>query len=89
MKNFINLFAIILLIAFTTQSYAQKFGVKAGVNLSNMSIDAFDEGIDTKTNLGFNVGVTVEFPITDLFSFETGLMLNTKGFSITEEALGA
>jgi len=40
---------------------------------------------DLKMNLGFNLGVTAEFPITDLFSFETGLMLNTKGFKINEE----
>jgi hypothetical protein len=88
MKNFLKLFAVIIVIAFTTESYAQTFGIKAGANLSNMSIDAFDEGMDTKTNLGFNVGVTAEFPITDLFSFETGLMLNTKGFRINEEAFG-
>jgi hypothetical protein len=86
MKNYLKLFAAILLIAFTTQSYAQSFGVKAGLNLSNMVIKNDDDSMDDiKMNLGFNLGVTAEFPITDLFSFETGLMLNTKGFKINEK----
>jgi hypothetical protein len=86
MKNFLKLFAVILLIAFSIELFAQNFGVKAGLNLSEMVIKDDDMSIHgLKTNLGFNLGVTAEFPITTMFSFETGLMLNTKGFRIIEK----
>ena len=89
MKNFLKLFAVILVITFTTESFAQNFGVKAGLNLSNMVIKGDDYSVaNPKMNLGFNLGVTAEFPINPMFSFETGLMLNTKGFKIDETILG-
>ncbi|HDP74446.1 MAG TPA: PorT family protein [Bacteroidales bacterium] len=83
MKNFLKLFAVILVLSMATESFAQNFGVKAGLNLSNMVIENCLE--DLKMNLGFNLGVTAEIPINDMFAFETGLMLNTKGFRISEE----
>ena len=66
----------------TTASYAQTFRVKAGLNLSNALIkdDTRTYSDDFNMNPGFHVGATVEFPITELFSFETGLLLSTKGF---------
>ena len=71
----------------TTESYAQTFGVKAGLNLSNMLVEDDDDTYsdDFKVNPGFHVGATAEFPITELFSFETGLLLSTKGFKVSEE----
>lgn len=70
-----------------TESYAQTFGVKAGLNLSNMLAKDDDDTYsdDYKMNPGFNIGATAEFPITEMFSFETGLLLSTKGFKISEE----
>ncbi len=89
MKNFLKLFAAILVLTMATESFAQNFGVKAGLNLSNMVIKDNDNSEDDlKMNLGFNIGATAEFPINDMFAFETGLMLNTKGFRISEEEEG-
>ena len=51
------------------------FGVKAGLNLSNMHGDG--ESGDAK--LGFNVGATVDVALTPDWFFRTGLELTTKG----------
>jgi hypothetical protein len=41
---------------------------------------------------GFHIGATAEFPLTEIFSLETGLLLSTKGFIskqlFTEEDMG-
>ena len=80
---------LLVLIAFTltTESYAQVFGVKAGMNLSKiMAMDDEDNYSDEyKMNPGFHVGPTVEFYLSELISFETGLLLSTKGFRMSEE----
>jgi hypothetical protein len=75
-----NLSLIVLLII-TTASYAQIFGVKAGLNLSTMLLKDNDGNYSDafKMNPGFHAGVTGEFPLTEMFSFETGLLLSTKG----------
>jgi hypothetical protein len=40
---------------------------------------------DFKMNPGFHIGATAEFPLAGMISFETGLLLSTKGFKIGEE----
>src|SRR5690606_2186834 len=34
---------------------------------------------------GFHVGASVEIPINEMISFETGLLLNTKGYNIRRQ----
>ncbi len=83
LKNYLSL---IVLLIITTASYAQIFGIKAGVNLSTMSLKDNNGNYsdDFKMNPGFHVGVTGEFPLTEIFSFETGLLLSTKGLKINQ-----
>lgn len=89
MKHF-----LILVIIFTiaTTSSAQKFGIKAGLNLSNMVITDDNETYsdDFEMNLGYHAGVTVEFSLADKIGLETGLLLSTRGFksSLEEEIFG-
>ena len=87
MKNLLKLLIVVIGFTMTTGSYAQTFGVKAGLNLSNMLVEDDDDTYsdDFKVNPGFHVGATAEFPITELFSFETGLLLSTKGVKVSEE----
>ena len=40
---------------------------------------------DFKMRPGFNIGATAEFPLSEMFSFETGLLLSTKGFNYSLE----
>jgi outer membrane protein W len=87
MKNLTNLFVVLMLSMMTTGLFAQSFGVKAGLNLSNMLVKDDDDTYsdDFKMNPGFHAGLTVDFPITEVFSFETGLLASTKGYKISEE----
>lgn len=87
MKNLLKLFVVVIGFTMATESYAQSFVVKGGLNLSKF-LAKDDEGTysdDFKMNPGFLFGVTSEFPISEGFSFETGLLLSTKGVKISEE----
>jgi hypothetical protein len=76
------LVAIALLIGINT--YAQDkpitFGVKAGVNLSNLSGDVENN----KAKIGFNAGVTLDYGFTSDVYLLTGLELTTKGYKVKE-----
>ncbi len=82
MKNLFKLFVIVLLLGYGTQTFAQTFAAKAGLNFSRMFIKddntTYSDKIDTK--LGIHFGGTAEFEITDMFSFETGLIFSTQGY---------
>jgi hypothetical protein len=83
MKNLIKLLCVLVLLTMATRTSAQKFAVKAGLNLSKMLLKN-DNGTysdDLKMHPGFHVGATAEFPINDMFSFEPGLLLSTKGYN--------
>jgi opacity protein-like surface antigen len=86
----IKIFSLAVLMSFglfVSQSNAQTFGVKAGLNLANMHTED-DSGTlsdDFKSQVGFHAGVTAEFPITEMLSFEAGLLASTKGFKQDSE----
>ena len=98
MKNLIRLSIITLIFTMTSESFGQNFGIKAGLNLSNMFIKDseyflpydYTSSDNLKTNPGFHLGGSVEFPLFSMFSFETGFIVTTGGFvSSTEEAFGS
>jgi len=84
MKNLFKLLVIVLLLGYGSQSFAQTFAAKAGLNLTNMLSKDDDETYskDFKTKVGFHIGGTAEFEITEMFSFETGLFLSTQGYKV-------
>jgi hypothetical protein len=88
MKNLSRIFAICIAMAFCANGFSQSFGIKAGLNLSNVLIEDADDTYSDDFNMkpGFHVGPTVEFPLSDLVSFETGLLLSTKGYKYEESA---
>lgn len=87
MKISIKPLSVVIMLTISMGSYAQIFGVKGGLNLSNllMKDDEDTYSDDFKMKTGFHAGLTAEFPVTESFSFETGLLLSTKGFRISEE----
>ena len=86
MKNFTKLFMIAIAMTMATNGlYAQKIGIKAGFNLSNMLIEDEIYSNDFKMKPGFHLGAIVDIPLNDMFSIETGLLLSTKGFKLSEE----
>ena len=97
MKSLIKLSIIALLIAITSESFGQTFGIKAGVNFSNMLIKESELFLPYNTNVpdprlktGFHIGAVIEYPLFDLFSVESGLSLITLGTNLTtKEPFGA
>jgi len=85
-----KLLIVVILSIMAKKSFAQTFGVKAGLNLSNIvmkdNADRYDD--DFKMKPGFHLGVTAEFPINETFSFEPGLLLSTKGVKETYSESG-
>jgi hypothetical protein len=93
MKNLVRGILIISLFCFSGQVFGQEFGLRAGLNLSNALLEDNDQTFsdDFNSRVGFHLGVTAEVPFTDIFSFQTGLLLSTKGYRASEEfsAFGA
>ena len=87
MKNLVKLLVVVFITMLTSESFAQNYGIKAGLNLSNILMKAGGDtwSDDFKMNPGFHLGPTAEFPISEVFSFETALLLSTKGFRINEK----
>jgi hypothetical protein len=87
MKYLVKLFVVVIALTMTTELFAQNFGLKGGLNLSNMLMkddeDTYSD--DFKMKPGFHIGATAEFPLSDMLSFETGLLLSTKGYKMSEE----
>lgn len=80
MKNFLKLSFSICFIFVVTYTNAQiKFGPKAGLNLSTMTLKASGLSIDPKTMVGFNVGVILEITLKDNFILQPGVLFSTKG----------
>jgi hypothetical protein len=89
MKKFkILMFSIFIMIS-VSESFAQTFAIKTGVNLSKMLLkDEFETvSKDYKLTPRFQLGVTVEFPITKLYSFESGLFFSSKGYKHSSNSL--
>lgn len=89
-KKIVKLFLVVLVCTSNSDALlAQKYGIKAGLNLSNMRIidnDA-DYGRNFDINPGFHLGATAAFPLTKIFSIETGLFLATRGYKSSEEEI--
>jgi len=64
------------------------FGVKAGLNLANVSLNNIDEAPDTKMLITFQAGVIADINISDNLAIQPGLLLVGKGFKIEDEILG-
>ncbi|MFZ4740705.1 MAG: porin family protein [Bacteroidales bacterium] len=80
MKKYIILLSLVLSLIYTTQSYSQqfRFGVKTGINFSNMRVSGFT-GVTESSRFTFHVGAIVDYSFTKSFSLESGLILNSKG----------
>ncbi|MDR2954036.1 MAG: PorT family protein [Prevotella sp.] len=79
MKSIFKVTFIILLVCATANSYAQNrlvsFGLKGGVNLSNLGGDVEN----TKVKVGYNVGALVQAQLTLDVYLLSGVELTTKG----------
>jgi hypothetical protein len=86
MKYLVKLFVVVIAFTMITDELlAQNFGLRGGLNLADMLVKFEDGSFDTKIKPGFHIGATAEFPISEFLSFETGLLLSTKGYKISEK----
>ena len=67
---------LVILAVATVSTFAQKFGVKAGVNLSSYY---GDDAKGSKTLTGFQVGGLYEMPLSEGFFLQPELLLTLKG----------
>ena len=82
-----KLLVLVIVFSMAKETFAQSFWIKGGLNLSNIlekdNDDTYSE--DYKMKPGFHFGATAEFPLNEMFSFETGLLLSTKGTKMSED----
>ena len=83
MKNLTKILSIAVLLAsasaYTTFAQDSHFGLKGGLNLSNMTVDGNN---DQNLKLGFHAGVFNKIGITESFSIQPELLYSVKGFKI-------
>ena len=87
MKNITKLILIPLMLVIFSVAHAQIYGIRAGLNLSNVHLK-YDNTVlseDFKMNPGFLLGPTADFLLSDYLSIETGILLSTKGFKTSEK----
>lgn len=68
----------LLFVSLGSSAQFTRYGVKAGVNFSNMTIDDAD---DRTMKTGFHAGVFGRMGITEVFSVQPELLYTTKGFT--------
>lgn len=66
----------------SAQEKKTTFGVKAGLNVSNISSPDNREFNNTKSKTGFHAGITLDYAITSKWYLLTGLEYTTKGVKI-------
>lgn len=71
----ISILLTIILTFFVFNSQAQRFGVKGGLNITNLKVT----NEDFNAKLGMHIGPVAEFHFGDIFGLETGVLLTTKG----------
>ena len=70
------LFGMIALVGFSQVRWDAQFGV----NFSNMT-----KMDDSKALPGFNLGIGMDYSITDMWSFKSGVMFSSKGWKYKED----
>lgn len=90
MKKLIILLLAVFLISSVSETYATTFGVKGGLNLSNMFMKDNSGTYSTEFEMlpGFQIGATAEFDINEKYAFETGLLFATKGYKFEHSVAG-
>lgn len=86
MKSKVLLFALAAT-ALTLTSKAQDkttFGVRAGVNFTNINGEIGGHDTEYKLKPGFNIGVNAEIPVASEFYLQPGLLFTTKGAKADE-----
>lgn len=91
MSKIIKIALVALLGLFGLQANAQNgLSVKAGLSINNGSVSYEgnsyeDYSYNVNSKVGFHLGVGYEIPFNERFSFETGLILDSRGYNLGYE----
>jgi hypothetical protein len=90
MKTLLKLLIVIIALITTLESFAQiKFGVKGGLNVSNMldktKYRTYSDEYNSK--IGFHLGATAEYSLSEKFSIEPGFLFSTKGYKMEKSGV--
>jgi len=80
MKNHTSKFVLLLttlLISANVFSQSSRIGVKAGLNMSNMTVEGNN---DQNLKFGLNAGLLGKFMLTETFALQPELLYSSKGF---------
>ncbi len=82
----IYILAICLLVAGAAQAQNLSFGVKGGLNYSNI-IKTGDDDFNTEFKPGFHAGIFLEVPLVSSFSIAPELVFSQKGYKASGSSL--
>jgi hypothetical protein len=75
---------LLIVISFASVSlFAQKFGVRAGLNFANVNIKTQGLSISPSATTGLNAGIFVNFPVAANVSIQPELAYSSMGFKIS------
>ena len=83
----ILILSLLLLIGISAKP--QSYNIQGGLTIANLSTNSLNIALNEEYNvlLGFHLGMTVAFKISNIFSLETGLLLDTKGTNRSQIAV--
>ena len=89
MKKRIILVLVIAALFVSINANAQiKFGVKAGLNISNMSIESSGYSVTPNSITSFHIGLAVDYAFKPELSIQSGILYSGKGTSVDNPLTG-
>lgn len=83
MKKSIVFVAMLLLgTVYTNAQEYVMFGVKGGVNFSNVTGDAFSDFQDESARTAFHLGLLAEVPVSERFSIQPEVLYSAQGYDM-------
>ncbi len=73
-----NKILIILLMSISTIGFSQSWGVKGGINVSNLTTKDGDID-DTNARFGYTIGLFKSYEVKGIFSLQPEILFSTKG----------
>ena len=76
----------LFVVTVNAQEKKTTFGIKAGLNVSNVGSTDENEFDNTESNTGFHAGITLDYAITPQWYILSGLEYSVKGVTIETDA---
>lgn len=77
-----SLILTISILFFICNAYSQEFGIKAGVNIANVTVSGEGLDISPDSKIGGTFGPVMNIELNQSFDFNTGILYSLKGFEM-------